>query len=110
MNELNMEENELVKMIGKSAKIRRLQKNISQEKLAELCGISLASITRFETGRGNISLQNLLSILKVLDMSDAFKAIFTNVDEDESRKINERVKWSKKRKLEAVDNEKTTNM
>lgn len=109
MNELNVE-NELIKMIGKSAKIRRLQKNISQEKLAELCGISLASITRFETGRGNISLQNLLSILKVLDMSDAFKAIFVNPDEDESRKITERVKWSKKRKTEKMDTEQAINM
>jgi transcriptional regulator with XRE-family HTH domain len=95
------EENELVKMIGKTAKLRRLQKNISQEKLAENCGISLASITRFETGRGNISLQNLLAILKALDMTDSFKALFaTDKDESSISTGNERVKWSKKRKIE----------
>jgi transcriptional regulator with XRE-family HTH domain len=98
---ITKEENELVKMIGKTAKLRRLQKNISQEKLAENCGISLASITRFETGRGNISLQNLLAILKALDMTDSFKALFANENEENSQSTgNERVKWSKKRKLE----------
>jgi transcriptional regulator with XRE-family HTH domain len=98
---ITKEENELVKMIGKTAKLRRLQKNISQEKLAENCGISLASITRFETGRGNISLQNLLAILKALDMTDSFKTLFANENEENSQSTgNERVKWSKKRKLE----------
>ena len=100
MNE-EINENELVKMIGKTAKLRRLQKNISQEKLAEICGISLASVTRFETGRGNISLQNLLSILRALDMTDSFKTLFANDNDDDSNKvIRERVKWSKKRKAE----------
>ena len=99
MNEWNKEnEGDLLKMIGTAAKLRRLQKNISQEKLAELSGISIASITRFETGRGNISLQNLLSIFKILDMSDTFKAIFIGEGESEmpSARVKERVKWSKK--------------
>jgi transcriptional regulator with XRE-family HTH domain len=83
---------DLIKIIGKAARVKRLQKNISQEKLAELCGISLASITRFETGRGNISLQNLLSIFNVLEMSEALKGIF-----EDTEASNARVKWSKKR-------------
>lgn len=66
----------LIAIIRKTAKRRRIQKNISQEKLAALSKVSLASITRFETGKGSISLNNFISILNALDMSEALKEFF----------------------------------
>ena len=67
----------LLQLIGVSVKTRRLQKNISQIELSKLSGISLNSITRFETGKGNITLYSLINILKVLDMTDTLESIFS---------------------------------
>jgi len=66
----------LLEVIGQSVKARRVANEISQEALAKLSGVSQASIVRFETGKGNISLENLLLILKALEMADELKVIF----------------------------------
>ena len=85
----------LIKVIGSYVKQRRLQKNISQVELAERSGISMASITRFETGKGNISLQNLISILQILGLADELNAFFlSHKNNDEA--LHSRVRWSKK--------------
>lgn len=68
----------LLHLIGESVKTRRLQRNISQTELSKLSGVSLNSITRFETGKGNITLYNLINILKVLDMTEALESVFSN--------------------------------
>jgi transcriptional regulator with XRE-family HTH domain len=89
------DETPLIKIIGSYVKQRRLQKNISQVELAERSGISMASITRFETGKGNISLQNLISILKILGLADELKVFFLSQKKiDET--LHSRVRWSKK--------------
>jgi len=67
----------LLQLIGQSVKTRRLQRNISQIELSRLSGISLNSITRFETGKGNINLYSLISILKALDMTNALESVFS---------------------------------
>jgi transcriptional regulator with XRE-family HTH domain len=66
----------LLEQIGESIKGKRLQKNISQDELSHLSGVSLASITRLETGRGNTSLVNLLAILKALGAADELQSVF----------------------------------
>ncbi|MBL6991946.1 MAG: helix-turn-helix transcriptional regulator [Bacteriovoracaceae bacterium] len=71
---------QLIKIIGESLKGRRIKKNISQEELSRLSGISAASITRIETGKGNISLSNLLSVFKALEMANELKAIFKKLE------------------------------
>ncbi|MDD4976803.1 MAG: helix-turn-helix transcriptional regulator [Bacteriovorax sp.] len=77
MSEWNKESNKrLLELIGSSIKGRRIQQEISQVELSKLSGVSHASIARFETGKGNIALENLLSILKALEMADELKIIF----------------------------------
>lgn len=106
MDEWNKKSNEqLAEIIGESVKGRRLQKNISQDELSELSGVSKASITRFETGKGNISLLNLLSIMKALEMAEELKAIFKMPETSPAllakanlKKTKERVRRSKKSK------------
>lgn len=102
-----LEDIQLSEIIGKSVKGRRLLKNISQDELAELSGVSRPSIIRFETGKGNISLMNLISILKALDIANELKVIFKGIEESPallskatSKKTQERVRWSKKAKVE----------
>ncbi len=91
----------LLKVIGQSVKARRVTKELSQEALAKLSGVSHASIARFETGKGNISLENLLLILKALEIADELKIIFKDKDVSPSllakattKKTKERVRKS----------------
>ena len=58
-------------------KIRKRRK-ISQQKLADLSGVSYGSIKRFETS-GQISLLALTKIAMALDMADELWNIFSQV-------------------------------
>ncbi len=94
----------LLEVIGQSVKARRVVKEITQEALAKLSGVSHASIARFETGKGNISLENLLLILKALEIADELKIIFKEKEVSPSllakattRKTKERVRKSQKK-------------
>lgn len=58
-------------------KIRKRRK-ISQQKLADLSGVSYGSIKRFETS-GQISLLALTKIAMALDMVDELRNIFSQV-------------------------------
>lgn len=100
----------LLGKIGEALKGRRLQRNISQEELSKLSGVSLASITRLETGKGNISLANMLAILKALEIADELKNIFsppetspTLLAKAVTGKTMERVKRSHSREIEKVE-------
>lgn len=54
---------------------RRKEKRISQQKLAELAGVSLGSIKRFEQSN-EISLTSLLKIAGALDDAESFDGLF----------------------------------
>ena len=91
-----------IENIGKSLRARRIQLGISQEDLSDQSGVSLASITRLETGKGNPSLTNFLALLSALDLGDEFQAIFDAPTESPlllakatSRKTKKRVRHSK---------------
>ena len=58
-------------------KIRKRRK-ISQQKLADLSGVSYGSIKRFETS-GQISLLALTKIAMELDMADELRNIFSQI-------------------------------
>ena len=58
-------------------KIRKRRK-LSQQKLADLSGVSYGSIKRFETS-GQISLLALTKIAMALDMADELRNIFSQV-------------------------------
>jgi len=59
-----MTNEEMLKMI----KERREVLGINQEYLAELSEIGLATLKRFESGRGNITLSNLRKVADVLGL------------------------------------------
>lgn len=58
------------KIIGKRLKDARLSKNLTQENLAESLNISIAYLSRIETGTAKINLKRLDEICKLLDISD----------------------------------------
>lgn len=53
--------------IGKMIKDLRMNKGISQEKLAEMLGINKASIANYETDRRTLTIDKLEELLKCLD-------------------------------------------
>lgn len=56
---------ELVRMLGSRFKEYRLRVNMTQKEVAEMSGLSVLTIHRFENGTtGNISLGNFLLLLK----------------------------------------------
>ncbi len=69
---------ELDKKIADRVRLIRKRRSISQEKLAQLSGVSFGSVKRFET-TGQISLISLTKIAMALDMADDLRHIFTEV-------------------------------
>jgi transcriptional regulator with XRE-family HTH domain len=53
--------------IGAKIKEIRMTKNMSQTKLAEMCNIEKANLSRIESGQTNITVLTLVKISKALD-------------------------------------------
>ena len=62
---------------GNAVRKLRMQKNISQEDFAYLCGLHRTYISDIELGKRNISLDNIEKIAEALDISlaDLFEEI-----------------------------------
>lgn len=93
----------ILEKIGSSLKGRRVQMNLSQEELAQKSGVSASSIARLETGKGNISLLNLLSLLKELDLLKEFQLTFRDphlslalLAKSKTKKLRQRVRKQRK--------------
>lgn len=54
--------------LGKRLKQQRLNQNMSSADLARLSGVSVRTITGFERGQKNISLVNLMELLRALKL------------------------------------------
>lgn len=57
-----------LKILGQNIAKYRQQKNLSQEKLAEMVDLSREYITRVERGQKNISLKKLFAITDALNV------------------------------------------
>lgn len=56
----------LIHVFANNVKKYRINNNLSQEKLAELCGLHRTYISAIECERRNISIENIEKISKVL--------------------------------------------
>ena len=65
------------KLAGRIRNIRK-RRSISQQKLADMSGVSYGSIKRFET-TGQISLVSLTRIAMALGIADELRTIFSQV-------------------------------
>ena len=57
------------KLIGNRISQARNSRNLTQENLSELTGLSVSAISRIETGRNSTSLKTLSKICDVLDIN-----------------------------------------
>lgn len=60
------------KLMGDRLRKVRIEKNYTQEKLAELLNVSIAYISRIETGKTHINLKRLNEICTVLETSESY--------------------------------------
>lgn len=57
------------KALGKRIKLARIEKELTQEKLAELVGLSPTHMSNIESGTANVSLPSLVNIANALSLS-----------------------------------------
>lgn len=70
---------EISLIIAGNVRAKRKVRKLSMKKLAEISGVSLGSIKRFES-TGEIALVSLLKIAVVLDCADAFEELFVKTE------------------------------
>lgn len=73
---------ELLIAYGKSIRLIRQSKQISQEELADACGLHRTYISDVELGKRNVSLENIGKIAYALDVK--ISDIFIEVEQNES--------------------------
>lgn len=73
---------ELVRLLGTRFKEYRMRCNLTQKEVAELSGISMTTIHKFENGTaGNLSLSTFLLLLKVVGQVNAMDDILPELPE-----------------------------
>ena len=60
------------KLIGERLKKARIKKGYTQEKLSEILNVSIAYLSRIETGATHVNLKRLNELCGILDVSEAF--------------------------------------
>ena len=60
------------KLVGARVRARRLQIGMSQEKLAELLGLTFQQVQKYEKGANRISIGRLIAIAKALQVSISY--------------------------------------
>ena len=77
---------ELDQKLARRVRNIRKRRSISQEKLAQMSGVSYGSIKRFEAS-GQISLISLTKIAMALEIADELRTIFTQVPYKDSQEV-----------------------
>ncbi len=78
-------------VIGNRIRKSRLDKKMTQEKLAEALNVSVAFISRIERGTTHVNLKRLSEICNLLDISEGYLINGTNINSDNylSNEFNE---------------------
>ncbi len=73
---------ELVRLLGSRFKEYRMRCNLTQKEVAELSGIGLTTIHKFENGiAGNLSLSTFILLLKVVGQINALNDLLPELPE-----------------------------
>jgi len=73
-------------IIGKRIKTARRKKGLTQENLVEQMGVSIAYLSKVETGRIHINLERLSQICNILDVTEG--EILNGVSNSSSKYLN----------------------
>lgn len=58
----------------------RLNRNLTQQSLADMSGIGVATLRRFERGEGNISMLNMIALMRALDIVERLALLVPESD------------------------------
>jgi len=93
---------ELVRLLGERFKEYRMRCNLTQREVADLSGVGLTTIYKFENGTaGNLSLSTFILLLKVVGQVNALDDLMPELPESpyllrgDDRKV-QRIRHSKK--------------
>ena len=75
------------KLIGQRLRKARLEKGYTQEKLSEIMGVSVAYLSRIETGTTHINLKRLNELSNILGVSEAL--ILNGASDDSKTYLND---------------------
>lgn len=84
MNKLSdiysMSNAEIIMTFGKRLKDYRISMRLTQQELADRCGVSLVTLRKFENGQAtNITMSNFLAMLREVRELDAVKDILPEI-------------------------------
>ena len=71
-----MNKETLLKKFGKNVKIERVKKDLTQEQLAEIMGVSQNYVASIEGGKENMSLGKILELTKALNIDIEVLLVF----------------------------------
>lgn len=71
---------DIVRILGTNLRKYRLEKGISQEKFADLCGLHRTYISDIECFQRNVSIENVQRIAEALEI-DAYKLLMDDKGE-----------------------------
>lgn len=75
-----MDKNVLLKKFGKNVKIERIKKDLTQEQLAEIMGVSQNYVANIECGKANMSLGKILELSKYIGVDISKLLVFCDVE------------------------------
>ena len=94
-----MEEN--FKLLGRRVKFMRMDKGLSQTKMAEMLGLSQTNLSNMESGRTTITTQNLFKMKGILNCKMA--DFFVDFDSEAENVSNLKEEGSAKQAIELED-------
>ena len=94
-----MEEN--FKLLGRRVKFMRMDKGISQTKMAEMLGLSQTNLSNMESGRTTITTQNLFKMKDILNCKIA--DFFVDFDAEAENVSNLKDEGAAKQAIELED-------
>ena len=74
-----MSDQKILECLASRFRDARLDQNMTQTDLADSAGIGVATLRRFERGEGNLSLMNMIALLKALGLIDQLDLLLSPV-------------------------------
>lgn len=71
-----MSDSKVLETLADGFRRERLNRNLTQQALADASGIGVATLRRFERGEGNISLLNMIALMRALDIVERLVFLF----------------------------------
>jgi transcriptional regulator with XRE-family HTH domain len=75
-----LSDQQILARLAERLRHERLERNITQQALADLAGVGVATLRRFEGGEGNLSLLNLIAVLRALGLVSLLDALLRAPD------------------------------